>query len=89
MSTSTVNPATQQVRAGFVVPDGQRVSGGGNRPAIDGQHGWLPALDGWCIPTRWARRCRCCGGHSSRLISSPQTYSAKVSKYLLSWFGVC
>ena len=45
LSTSTVNKATQQVRAGVEVSDRQRAEGGGNRPAIDKQPGLLAALD--------------------------------------------
>ncbi len=45
LSTSTVNKATQQVRAGVEVSDRQRTEGGGDRPAIDKQPGLLEALD--------------------------------------------
>jgi len=50
LSTSTVNKATQQVRAGVEVSDRQRVEGGGDRPAIDKQPGLLEALDGLVHP---------------------------------------
>jgi len=45
MSTSTVNTATRQVRAGVAPSDRQREAGGGDRPAIDKQPGMLEALD--------------------------------------------
>ena len=45
LSTSTVNTATQQVRAGVVPSERQRAEGGGDRPAIDKQSGLLEALD--------------------------------------------
>lgn len=45
MSSSTVNTATRQVRAGVEVSDRQRVEGGGDRPAIDKQPELLSALD--------------------------------------------
>ena len=45
MSTSTVNTATRQVRAGVEVSDRQREAGGGDRPAIEKQPGLLVALD--------------------------------------------
>ena len=45
MSTSTVNTATQQVRAGVEVSPRQREEGGGDRPAIDKQPGLAEALD--------------------------------------------
>jgi Rhodopirellula transposase DDE domain len=45
MSTSTVNTATQQVRAGIEPSGRQREQGGGDRPAIDKQLGLLDALD--------------------------------------------
>jgi hypothetical protein len=45
MSTSTVNTATQQVRAGVAPADRQRREGAGDKPAIDKQPGLLAALD--------------------------------------------
>ena len=45
MSTSTINTATQQVRAGVEPSPRQREDGGGDRPAIDKQPGLLEALD--------------------------------------------
>ena len=45
LSSSTVNTATQQVRAGVEPSDRQRAEGGGDRPAIDKQAGLLEALD--------------------------------------------
>jgi transposase len=45
LSSSTVNTATQQLRAGIEVSDRQRVEGGGDRPAIDKQPELLSALD--------------------------------------------
>jgi hypothetical protein len=45
LSSSTVNTATQQVRAGIEVSERQRLEGGGDRPAIDKQPGLLAALD--------------------------------------------
>jgi hypothetical protein len=45
LSSSTVNTATQQVRAGIDVSERQRLAGGGDRPAIDKQPGLLAALD--------------------------------------------
>jgi transposase len=45
MSTSTINTATRQVRAGVDVSERQREEGGGDRPAIDKQPGLLDALD--------------------------------------------
>jgi len=45
MSTSTVNLATQQVRAGIEVSGRQRQRGAGTKAAIDRQPGLLQALD--------------------------------------------
>jgi hypothetical protein len=45
MSTSTVNLATQQVRAGIEVSGRQRKPGAGTKAAIDRQPGLLQALD--------------------------------------------
>ena len=45
MSSSTVNTATQQVRAGVEPSDRQRREGAGDKPAIDKQPGLLEALD--------------------------------------------
>jgi transposase len=45
MSTSTVNLATQQVRAGVEVSDRQRRPGAGAKPAVETQSGLLAALD--------------------------------------------
>jgi hypothetical protein len=45
LSSSTVNTATKQVRAGIEPSDRQRVEGAGDRPAIDKQPGLLAALD--------------------------------------------
>jgi Rhodopirellula transposase DDE domain len=45
MSSSTVNTATQQVRAGVEVTERQREVGGGDKPAIDKQPGLAEALD--------------------------------------------
>jgi Rhodopirellula transposase DDE domain len=45
MSSSTVNTATQQVRAGIEPSERQREEGGGDRPAIDKQPGLLESLD--------------------------------------------
>ena len=51
MSTSTVNTATRQVRAGIEVSDRQRDEGGGDRPAVDKQPGLLEALDDLVHPS--------------------------------------
>jgi transposase len=45
MSSSTVNTATQQVRAGIEPSQRQREEGGGDRPAVEKQPGLLKALD--------------------------------------------
>src|ERR687892_1461444 len=45
MSTSTVNTATQEVRAGVEPSDRQRRPGAGVKPAIETQPGLLEALD--------------------------------------------
>ncbi len=45
MSSSTVNTATQQVRAGIEPSGRQRVPGAGDKPAVDKQPGLLEALD--------------------------------------------
>jgi transposase len=45
MSSSTVNTATRQVRAGIEPSDRQRLPGAGDKPAIDKQPGLLEALD--------------------------------------------
>lgn len=45
MSSSTVNTASQQVRAGVEVTERQREVGGGDKPAIDKQPGLVEALD--------------------------------------------
>jgi len=45
MSSSTVNRATQEVRAGMAPSVRQRAPGGGKRPAIETQAGLLESLD--------------------------------------------
>ena len=45
MSSSTVNTATQQVRAGVEVSERVRVAGAGDKPAIEKQPGLMAALD--------------------------------------------
>jgi len=45
MSSSTIAKAVAEVRAGVEPSDRQRVTGGGDRPAIDKQPGLLEALD--------------------------------------------
>jgi transposase len=45
MSSSTVNTATQQVRAGVEPSERQREEGGGDKPAVEKQPGLLEALD--------------------------------------------
>ena len=45
MSTSTMSRAVREVRAGIEPSDRQRVTGGGDRPAIEKQPGLLEALD--------------------------------------------
>jgi transposase len=45
MSSSTVNTATQQVRAGFEPSDRVRVAGAGDKPAIEKQPRLIEALD--------------------------------------------
>jgi transposase len=45
MSSSTVNTATREVRAGVEPSDRQRREGAGDKPAIDKQPGLLEALD--------------------------------------------
>ena len=45
MSSSTVNAATQQVRAGVEPSERQRRPGAGDKPAIDKQPGLAEALD--------------------------------------------
>ena len=50
MSSSTVNTATQEVRAGVEPSQRQRRRGAGDKPAIDKQPGLLEALDGLVHP---------------------------------------
>jgi len=50
MSSSTVNTATQEVRAGVEPSQRQRRPGAGDKPAIDKQPGLLEALDGLVHP---------------------------------------
>jgi len=50
LSSSTVNTATREVRAGAVPSQRQRRPGAGDKPAIDKQPGLLEALDGLVHP---------------------------------------
>ncbi len=50
MSSGTIYKAVKEVRAGVEVSDRQRVSGGGDKPAIDRQPGLLEALDALMSP---------------------------------------
>jgi hypothetical protein len=50
MSTSTVNKAVHEVRAGVEVSDRRRAAGGGAKPAIETQPGLLESLDELVYP---------------------------------------
>ena len=50
MSTSTVNKAVHEVRAGVEVSDRRRAPGGGAKPAIEVQPGLLESLDELVYP---------------------------------------